>query len=140
MVNSDNSHLKEFEAFMKERLEASTEFVEGNYEPLKEISTTESPATIFPPTGIFIRDAIEVNKFNQQGAASFLPGAKNEFEIFHQDADGRLAYWTGLQRSTVKMSAQSGDVVFNLRITEIFRKENGKWRLIHRHADQLKDK
>ena len=139
MENSDNTHLKEFETFMKERLEASTEFVEGNPKPLKEISATESPATIFPPTGVFIRDAIEVNKFNQQGAANFLPGAKNEFEIFHQDADERLAYWTGIQRSKVKMPTQSGDVIFNLRITEIFRKEEGKWKLIHRHADQLKD-
>jgi ketosteroid isomerase-like protein len=140
MKNSGNNHLKEFEAFMKVRLEASTEFVEGNFEPLKEISTAQSPATIFPPTGAFILDAIEVNKFNEQGAAGFLPGAKNEFEVFHQDADEHLAYWTGIQRSKVKMSTQANDVLFNLRITEIFRKEEGKWKLIHRHADQLKDK
>jgi ketosteroid isomerase-like protein len=140
MENDDDIHLKEFKAFMKERFDASTEFVEGNFQPLKEISTTESPATIFPPTGMFIRDAIEVNKFNEQGAVNFRPGAKNEFEIFHQDADERLAYWTGIQKSKVKMSTQSDEVIFNLRITEIFRKEEGKWKLIHRHADQLKDK
>jgi len=140
MENSDNIHLKGFEAFMKERFEASTEFVEGNFQPLQEISTTASPATIFPPTGMFIRDAIEVNKFNEQGAANFLPGAKNEFEIFHQDAGERLVYWTGIQRSKVKMSTQSEEVIFNLRVTEIFRKEEGKWKLIHRHADPLKEK
>jgi ketosteroid isomerase-like protein len=57
----------------------------------------------------------------------------------HQDADEHIAYWTGIQRSTVKMKGQDEEVVFNLRITEIFRKENGTWKLMHRHADPLKD-
>ena len=84
--------------------------------------------------------ANKVNIFNEKVAANFLPGAKNEFEVMHQDADEHLAYWTGIQRSTVKMKGQEDNVVFNLRITEIFRKENNEWKLMHRHAYKLIEK
>lgn len=122
---------------MKVRLKASNDFVEGKFEPLEKLSVIKSPATIFPPHGICIQGVNEVNAFNERGVANFLPGAKNKFEVMHQDADEHLAYWTGVQRSSVKMKGQDNEVVFNLRVTEIFRKENGEWKLMHRHADKL---
>ena len=98
-MERDKKHLKDFERFMEIRLKASTDFVEGKFESLKEISVQQSPATIFPPAGTVIQGAENVNSFNEKGAASFLPGAKNSFEVLHHDADEHLAYWTGIQRS-----------------------------------------
>jgi len=138
-MENNNPHLKDFENFMSMRIKASTDFLEGKFEPLEKISVKKSPATIFPPTGICIQGADEVNSFNEKGSANFLSAAKNGFEVMHQDADEHLAYWTGIQRSTVKMKGQNNDVVFNLRVTEIFRKENGDWKLMHRHADKLSE-
>jgi len=138
-MTNDANHLEGFKRFMKVRLSASTAFVEGNFEPLEDISVRESPATIFAPNGTCVQGADEVNAFNEKGAANFLPGAINDFEVMHQAADEHLAYWTGIQRSTVKMKGQDKDVVFNLRVTEIFRKENGEWKLAHRHADKLSE-
>jgi len=136
-MTNDNEQLKDFESFMKVRLKASNDFVEGKFEPLEKISVKKSPATIFPPPGICIQGVNEVNAFNEKGASNFLPSAKNEFEVMHQDADEHLAYWTGVQHSIVKMKGQDTEVLFNLRVTEIFRKENGEWKLMHRHADKL---
>lgn len=138
-MENNNKYLRDFESFMEVRLKASTDFVEGNFEPLEKISVESDPATIFPPSGICIKGVKEVNSFNEKGATNFLPGAKNTFEIVHQDADEHLAYWTGIQRSTVKMKGQENDVLFALRVTEIFRRENGKWKLMHRHADKLSE-
>lgn len=136
-MESTNKQAADFKKFMETRLKTSMDFVEGKFESLEKISVENSPATIFPPQGTCIQGAREVNAFNQKGAENFLPGAKNEFEVMHQSADEHLAYWTGLQRSTVKMKGQDKDIVFNLRVTEIFRKENGEWKLMHRHADNL---
>ncbi|MBS1780397.1 MAG: nuclear transport factor 2 family protein [Bacteroidetes bacterium] len=138
-MTNDANHLEEFKRFMKVRLSASTAFVEGNFKLLEDISVGESPATIFAPNGTCVQGAGEVNAFNEKGAANFLPGAENHFAVMHQAADEHLAYWTGIQRSTVKMKGQDKDVVFNLRVTEIFRKENGEWKLAHRHADKLSE-
>jgi ketosteroid isomerase-like protein len=40
----------------------------------------------------------------------------------------------------VRVVGQDTTASMPLRVTHIFRKENGEWKLIHRHADPLMDK
>ncbi|MEO8827740.1 nuclear transport factor 2 family protein [Lapillicoccus sp.] len=127
----------DFVQFMSRRLAASTAFVNGDIEPLAQLSTRGSPATIFGPRGNTVQGADKVNAANAQGAAIFGPGASNSLEIMHQSADESLAYWVGIQRSTVNISGQHQPLSMELRVTEIFRREHAGWMLIHRHADPL---
>jgi len=55
----------------------------------------------------------------------------------HHAADENIAYWAGIQRMVVQMHGQERGIPMNLRVTEIFRREQGHWKLIHRHADKL---
>ncbi len=132
-----NTAINSFQDFMALRLAASTAFVNGDFEPLDRISTHTSPATIFGPKGDAIQGAEQVNEVNGRGAAMFQPGAENAFEVMHEAADEHLAYWVGIQRSVVHMLGQDDPIPMDLRVTEVFRRENGQWMLIHRHADQL---
>lgn len=128
-----------FESFMQKRLAASTSFVLGDAEPLANISVTQDPASIFGPKGDVVSGANAVTAANEQGAQLFTEGGENNFEILHMAATDTLAYWTGIQRSKVKIK-QSGELVpMNLRVTELFRPEKGEWKLFHRHADMLKE-
>ncbi len=54
-------------------------------------------------------------------------------------ASGDLAFWTGLQQAEVHFSGHPSVVPMTLRITEVFRFEDGDWKLVHRHADQAGD-
>ncbi len=128
---------KSFEDFMTRRLAASTAFVNGDVEPLHQISAHTSPATIFGPRGTTVEGAERVSSANARGAAMFQPGATNAFDVMHQAANDQLAYWVGIQRSVVRTSDSDQPVPMNLRVTEIFRREHGAWTLIHRHADPL---
>lgn len=127
----------EFTEFMSRRLAASTAFLNGDIAPLRQISTDTSPATIFGPRGDTVQGADQVNAVNAQGAAMFCPDAENDFEVMQQDAGDRLAYWVGIQRSVVHLSGHDQPVPMDLRVTEIFRREQHGWMLIHRHADML---
>ncbi|HZX80012.1 MAG TPA: nuclear transport factor 2 family protein [Lysobacter sp.] len=131
------SSLQDFTQFMAERKIASDAFVAGDPSPLEKISANQEPATIFGPKGDCVRGAREVVAANRLGAGNFLPGGKNAFEVLHMAADGDLAYWIGIQRSTVKLRGQGSELPMDLRVTEIFRREDGMWKLMHRHADKL---
>ena len=136
-----NDDLLDFEQFMKQREEASRAFMNADIDPLERIATHVSPATIFGPTGDYVEGADKVNAANASGAKSFEPGGgKNRFEILQMAANDGIAYWAGIQWATARMKGKIETVPFNLRVTEVFRREGDEWKLVHRHADLLKSK
>lgn len=132
-----NKDKHDFEKFMKRREVASTAFVNGDISPLDEIATQVSPATIFDPMGNVVEGADEVNAANESGAKHFEPGGENRFEILQMSASDKIAFWSGIQRSKIRMKGKTEPVPMDLRVTEVFRRENGEWKLVHRHADSL---
>jgi ketosteroid isomerase-like protein len=53
---------------------------------------------------------------------------------------GELAYTIANERSEALIVGQDQAVPMALRVTHIFRMEEGAWKLIHRHADPLMQK
>jgi ketosteroid isomerase-like protein len=59
-----------------------------------------------------------------------------ENEIVAAEASGDLAYIVALEHTTASINgAQPKPYV--LRVTTIFRREDGGWKVVHRHADAL---
>lgn len=126
--------------FLEQHIKASTTFVNVGFGPLERVATRTSPASIFGPQGDAVVGADEFNTVNARGAENFAPGSKNHFNILHMAAGDSIAYWAGIQRSTVQMKGQAEAIPMDLRVTEVFRREGDVWKLIHRHADPLKTK
>lgn len=131
-----SSDLQDFEQFMKQRDEAARAYVSGDAAPLGEIVTRNSPATFFGPKGGYDQGADNVYAVYDRDAAYFTTG-NSTFEILHMAASDGIAYWVGFQRATAQMHGSTDIIPFNLRITEIFRREGNEWKMIHRHADAL---
>lgn len=56
-----------------------------------------------------------------------------EYEIIAAGADGDLAYLVAIERMTA--TANGIPTTYALRATTIFRREDGGWRVVHRHGD-----
>lgn len=132
-----NRDLHDFKEFMKSREEASRAFVNGDIGPLDHIATHVSPATIFGPNGDCVEGADKVNAANESGAKLFKPGSESSFEILQMAANDGIAYWAGIQRSTVRVQGKTESIPMDLRVTEAFRREGDEWKLVHRHADSF---
>lgn len=130
---------EDFTTYLARRIEASHAFLAADVEPLLAVSTTSAPASIFGPGGNVVEGPDAVNEVNGQGSARFTGCDRNDFEEAHSGAEGSLGYWTGIQRSVVRLAGQDEPVPMDLRVTELYRREDGEWKLFHRHADLLKE-
>lgn len=130
----DESH--DFENFMKRREDAARAFVRGDAVPLSRIVANVSPATFFGSNGGYEQDPAHVYAVYERNAEHFTSG-ESHFETLHMAAGDNIAYWVGFQRATVRLDKSTEAVPFDLRVTEVFRREGGDWKLIHRHADTL---
>jgi NAD(P)H-dependent FMN reductase/ketosteroid isomerase-like protein len=126
---------EDFDAFLARREAISGEYINGKSRPLLDISTASDPATFFPPSGDRVQGAAQVNAANEHGAKSFAEGSTGRFEVMHAGSSGGLGFWSGVQHAEVMMQDKGKPVSMQLRTTEIFRVEEGAWKLIHRHAD-----
>ena len=131
-----NDDLHDFAQFMQQREAAAQAYVRGDAKPLGQLVTHELPATFFGPHGGYRQNA-DVFATYESDAAVFAQGSETHFEIPHMAARDGVAYWVGFQKATAYLQGQAAAIPMNLRVTEVFRREAGIWKLVHRHADML---
>lgn len=128
--------MQSFAEFMKIREEAATSYTKGDAGPVNALTTDQSPATFFGPDGTKIEGSALLKKAFDGGASQFGSNGKSRLEILQQAEGGDIAFWTGIQHAEVDMKGELKQM--SLRITELFRREEGEWKLVHRHADMMK--
>ncbi len=57
-----------------------------------------------------------------------------EYEVIAADVSDELAYVVGIEHKTVSIGG-APPVSYSLRVTTIFRREDGEWKVVHRHGD-----
>lgn len=127
----------DFEIFLHRRREAASAYVSGDAMPLAEMLVRTAPASVFGPRGGARQGAEEVSATYAQDAQHFAKGGDTHLEILHLGSSGDLGYWAGFQRANARLMGRTEVEPMSLRVTEVFRRENGEWRLVHRHADML---
>ncbi len=60
-----------------------------------------------------------------------------EFELAAYDVVGDMAYTAGLEHISASVDGQPRS--FILRATQVYRREDGEWRVAHRHATTVTD-
>lgn len=132
-----SNDLADFEAFMQRRTNAAQAYINGDAAPVSALAARVLPATFYSPKGGHQCGAKEVTSTYENDAHAFAPGSEGKIEILHLAASNGVAYWVGFQHAQVRMRGGAESVPFHLRVTEIFRREAGEWKLVHRHADPL---
>jgi ketosteroid isomerase-like protein len=68
-------------------------------------------------------------------AAGFSDCTSFEFEFLACDVMGDMAYTAGLEHTSASVDGQRRS--YTLRVTQVYRREDGEWRVAHRHADTV---
>ncbi|MGW7099877.1 nuclear transport factor 2 family protein [Streptomyces sp. NPDC054838] len=77
----------------------------------------------------------EVSALFHKLAESFSDCTSYEHEIIAADVAGDMAYTVGYERTRASVNGEPRRYV--LRATQVYRREDGDWKVAHRHADTL---
>ena len=104
----------------------------GDVEPRLALWSHRDPVTVYGAklSGSGWRD---VERMFREVASWFADSEDYEFEVIAAGASGDLAYTVGYERNKVRVEGVPR--VYTLRVTHVYRRENGRWRIVHRHAD-----
>jgi ketosteroid isomerase-like protein len=113
------------------------EFVKGNPEPVKKLYSHRDDVTLANPLGPPARGWERVAATVERAASNFRDGEMVGFETIAKYVTPELAYAVWLERANVKMGGMEDFAPSTLRVTMVFRAEDGTWKVVHRHADPI---
>jgi ketosteroid isomerase-like protein len=116
---------------------ASKDFLNGNVAPLKKMCSHRDDVTIIGGWGGYERGWTEQVEKRYEWAAARFRGGDVEFENISLVVTPELAYSVDIERFKVRLSGREDVVPIALRVTTIYRLEDGEWKVVHRHADPL---
>jgi ketosteroid isomerase-like protein len=116
---------------------ALDEFVKGNPQPAKQLWSRRDDVTLANPLGAPARGWEQVTKTIEHAASNIRDGEIISFDVITKLVTPELAYVVWIERQKAKMGARQDVTPVELRVTMIFRPEDGIWKIVHRHADPI---
>jgi ketosteroid isomerase-like protein len=130
-----------FQEFLLQFENGTSGFINGDNTLWLENASKSDAATIMGAWGAFEKGWNEVQPRYDWAAARFVEsGAKADVEYISSVVSGDMAYTVAIERSNALIVGQDKPAPLALRVTHIYMKEDGAWKLMHRHADPLIEK
>ena len=131
-----------FKAFLPQWEAAQVRFINGDPTLWKQNASHRDDDTMLGAFGGHEKGWNEVGARLDWASSHFKDsGAKEKFEYLNTGVSGDLAFTVAIEhQDDVQMVDQDKPAPRALRVTQIFRKEDGAWKLLHRHADPLVEK
>jgi len=108
----------------------------GDAGPRLKMWSTKDPVTLFGAWGPCKSGSDEVIRISQWVASRFSNCTRYSFEIVTAGVSGDMAYTVGYEHSIRSVDGGPAEPS-TLRVTHIYRRENGEWKIVHRHGDVL---
>ncbi|NUR98645.1 MAG: nuclear transport factor 2 family protein [Kribbellaceae bacterium] len=106
----------------------------GDAEPRRALWSTKDPVTVFGAWKT-AKTSAEADALFDLLADGFSDSTSSDVELISADAIGDLAYTIGYEHTSTSWNGEAR--TYTLRVTQLYRKENGVWKVFHRHGDEL---
>ena len=116
------------------QIEAEQALVNGDPEPRLAMTSINDPVTVFGAKVPVRRGWDEVSETLRWLAARWSGSTEYRFDLVAADVSGDLAYTVGFERGSVRVDGGPTRPM-TIRVTHVYKRIDGDWRIIHRHAD-----
>lgn len=108
----------------------------GDAGPRLQIWTQHDPVTVLGAWKS-ASGAAEVTQLFQTLETTFADCTAFTHEVIAAHVAGDLAYTVGYEHTSATVNGEPRS--YTLRVTQVYRREGGQWRVAHRHADTLQE-
>jgi ketosteroid isomerase-like protein len=122
---------------LEEYHRAGLEITNGNPEIYKLLYSRRDDVTLANPFGPPVRGWSEVSATLDRAAKNYRDGEAVGFENVATDIGADLAYTVEIESYRARVGGAEEITPVSVRVTTIFRREEGMWKLVHRHADPI---
>jgi ketosteroid isomerase-like protein len=112
--------------------DAETALHNGNAAPRLAIWSSREPVSVFG-AGRSATGQKQVRELFVALAEAFSDCTSHVYEIVAAEVIGDMAFTAGYERTEASIDEERRQYV--LRVTQIYRREDGEWKVAHRHAD-----
>lgn len=130
----------ELDDFVEQYHLALGEITNGNPELYKKLFSRRDDVTLanpFAPFGPVSRGWTQVAQTLELAASNYTAGEVTGFESIAKYMTDDLAYLVEIERYKAKVGGEHELASIALRVTSVLRREDGVWRVVHRHADPI---
>jgi ketosteroid isomerase-like protein len=128
------SEVDKFLAEMLPRQIAAEEAIHrGDARPRFALWSHHDPVTLFGAWIAVKTGWADVRQAFEKVASGFSDSREYRFEVVAAGASGDLAYTIGFEHNTVSVNGKP--TTYTLRATHVYRREDGEWKIVHRHGD-----
>jgi ketosteroid isomerase-like protein len=129
--------LAEVDGLIERYHQALDAFMKGNPEPVKRLWSHLEDASLTNPQGSVARGWSEIAEAIDRAASTRRDGRFVGFETVAKRVTEELAYVVEVEHLEARVHGGREITPYALRVTMIFGPEEGAWRVVHRHADQI---
>jgi ketosteroid isomerase-like protein len=127
--------VEEFRASMLARqTEAEEAFVNGDPGPRMELWSRRDPVTLFGAAGMCQASWEKLGETFPWVASRFSDVSDFRFDVEEVGVSGDMAYTIGFERFNGSIAGRPVEPVL-VRVTHVYRREDGEWKIVHRHGD-----
>jgi ketosteroid isomerase-like protein len=127
----------DFDEVLEQYHLALDEIMKGSAEGYKKLYSRRDDVTLANPFGPPVRGWAEVAKTLERAASHYRDGEATSFENVAKYVTSELAYTVEMERCQAKVEGRDDVTPLAVRVTTIFRPEEGEWKVVHRHADPI---
>ena len=114
---------------------AGLEITRGNPDVYKSLWSRRGDVTLANPFGPTVRGWEEVSARLDLAASNYRDGRDYEFEKISTVITPELAYTVEIERIWTRIADELTAIA--IRATTVFRREDGTWKVTHRHGDPI---
>jgi ketosteroid isomerase-like protein len=122
---------------MDEYRRAGLEITRGNPDVYKSLWSHRDDVTLANPFGPPVRGWEEVSARLDLAASNYRDGRDYEFENVSTVITSELAYTVEIERIRTRVGGSAELTRIAIRATTVFRREDGIWKVTHRHGDPI---